>query len=253
MSDKIKLRGLIRHIYKLTGKAINDYNMIDDGDKILMCLSGGKDSWSVYQILRMRQQHVPINFEVIPFMVDCGLSQDDRKMMFDFFRADGIELVMPKLGLDETPENCFVCSWHKRTLYFKTAQKLGCKKIATGHHLDDIAETVLMNKFMHGKTSSMCPTMKFFNGEVEIIRPFSYVPEEVVAKFFAMFDFPQPIYDCIHNGHTKRAKTKDLLNVIQESFPHNDVRKNIFKSLKSENIKKEYLHDFDKPIDYRQR
>lgn len=249
--DKIKLRGIVRHVYKLAGKAINDYSMIEDGDKVLVCISGGKDSWSAYRVLRMRQRHLPIKFEIIPFMVDCGLSEADVKMMHDYFKNEGLDLVMPKLGLEETPENCFVCSWHKRTLYFKTAQKLGCKKIVTGHHLDDIVETILMNMLMHGKMGSMCPSIKLFNGELEIIRPFSYVKEEMIREFFQQFEFPMPTYDCIHNGKTKRAHTKDLVGQLQEIFPNSDIRKNIFNALKSENIKKEYLHDVDKPIDYR--
>lgn len=251
--EKIKLRGIIRRVYKLAGKAINDYKMITDGDKVLMCISGGKDSWSVYRTLIMRQQHLPINFEVIPFIVDCGFKKEDIDTLKAFFDEDGIKLEVRKLEFEEFPENCFVCSWYKRKLYFQTAKELGCTKIATGHHQDDIVETVLMNMCMHGKIGSMCPSMTFFNGEFDVIRPFAYVPEQMVREFFDNFEFPMPVYDCVHNGQSKRAHTKDLVESLSKVFPNTDIRKNIFNALKTENIKKEYLHDFDKPIDYKER
>lgn len=251
--EKVKLRGIIRRVYKLAGKAINDYKMIADGDKVLMCISGGKDSWSVYRTLIMRQQHLPINFEVIPFIVDCGFKKEDIDILKAFFDQDGIKLEVRKLEFEEFPENCFVCSWYKRKLYFQTAKELGCTKIATGHHQDDIVETVLMNMCMHGKIGSMCPSMTFFNGEFDVIRPFAYVPEKMVREFFSNFEFPMPVYDCVHNGQSKRAHTKDLVETLAKVFPNTDIRKNIFNALKIENIKKEYLHDFDKPIDIKKR
>lgn len=249
--QKIKLKGIIRHVYKLAGRAINDYKMIGAGDRVLMCISGGKDSWSVYRVLSLRRQHLPVDFEIIPFIVDCGLAPEDIENLKDFFEKDGTDLVVKKLHITETPENCFVCSWHKRKLYFETAKELGCAKIATGHHLDDIVETILMNMFLHGKISSMCPSMKFFNGELELIRPFAYVSEDMVREFFRQFVFPMPGYECVHNGTTRRSETKKTVSCLQDMFPDSDLRKNIFQALKSENIKQSYLHDFDKPLDIR--
>ena len=165
---KIKLRGIVRRVYKKTGRAISDYSMLSDKDRILVGVSGGKDSLSLLKALLMRRDHVPIDFELIPCFVDVEFGKSYRDKIEKVFKQEGLTYVVKSLNLDKTDINCFWCSWNKRKELFRTAREYNCNKIALAHHLDDIVETVLMNLFLRGEISSMKPKVELFGGEVSV-------------------------------------------------------------------------------------
>jgi tRNA 2-thiocytidine biosynthesis protein TtcA len=245
----MKLHGLEKRIYRLVGKACAEYRMLDEGVKVLVCLSGGKDSYTLYRFLKIRQAHIPVQVTLYPMIVDCGFKPEDIAWLREHIAQLGDELIVTSLVYEQKPENCFVCSWYRRKVFFEKARELGCVKVALGHHLDDITQTVLMNMALHGKIGSMCPSMTFFNGEMDVIRPLAFVPEEDIIAYCKQESYRPLVYDCSLNGTTKRADMKAVLRSMREAFPHHDVRMNIFNALRSENIRREYLHDADKPVD----
>jgi len=228
-------------ISKKVGKAIMDYKMIQEGDKILVAVSGGKDSLTMLQILKDRMSFVPIKYELLAVHVDMGYPCQHPKILAEYFKKMGVKYYIPKIdilkGKTRKDISCFWCSWNRRKALFETADKLGCTKVALGHHMDDVAETMLLNLFFHGEISSMSPKQELFKGKIFIIRPLAYVEEKLIEKFAKTLDFPHHKCACPNSFTSSRTKMTDLINIIEKICP--DVRKNIFRS--GQRIKKEYL------------
>jgi len=238
--NKIKLRGIVRQVYKKTGKAINDYRMIQEGDRILVGVSGGGDSLSLLKVLLLRKRHIPIDFELIACFIEANFIKGDKSLLEEYFRSEDIAYVVKKLEMDNPgKKKCFWCSWNKRKILFKTAKELNCKKVALAHHLDDIVETILMNLFFHGEISSMKPRIELFGGEISIIRPFCYLEKKEIEKFYSQFDFPLIKHSCPYAQGSKRALIKDIVSCLKKEFPQ--IKVNIFRALRREKIKRDYL------------
>ncbi|RKY28418.1 MAG: tRNA 2-thiocytidine(32) synthetase TtcA [Candidatus Omnitrophota bacterium] len=238
--EKIKLRGAIRNIYKKTGKAINDYQMIKEGDKVLVGVSGGKDSLSLLKVLILRKRHVPIDFKLKACFIESRFMPVEKNLLEEYFREQEVEYAVKQLDI-ETPgeKRCFWCSWNKRKILFQTAKELNCNKIALAHHLDDIVETILMNLFFHGEVSSMKPVIELFGGELSIIRPFCYLEKREIEKFYSQFAFPPLIHNCPYAQDSRRLLIKNTISLLKKEFPH--IKVNIFRALRKEKIKKDYL------------
>ena len=174
--------GLSHFITKKVGKAIWDYRMIKDGDRILVAVSGGKDSLSMLRILKERTKFVPINYELIACHVDMGFEWVKKDLLVDYFEQEGVRHVAaePNRGWrkEGEPFGCFWCSWNRRKALFAMAKKLGCSKIALGHHMDDITETLLLNLMFNGEICTMRPYQEMFRGRLALIRPLAYVEEK---------------------------------------------------------------------------
>lgn len=238
--EKVKLRGIIRQVYKKAGKAINDYQMIEEGDRILVGVSGGKDSLSLLKVLLLRKRHIPIDFEVIACFIETSFVGTERDLIEEYFKKEDIPYVVKKLKMHSPGrKGCFWCSWNRRKILFETAKELNCKKIALAHHLDDIVETILMNLFFHGEISSMKPKIELFGGELSIIRPFCYLEKKELEKFYSQFNFPPLNHSCPYADDSKRAKVKSILSFFKKEFPQ--IKVNIFRALRREKIKKDYL------------
>ena len=193
---------LVRGIEVKMNKAMRDYALIDEGDHVLVGLSGGKDSLALVELLgrrmrvyapRFRATAVHVSVEHIPYRADLG-----------FLRQHAEEAGMPlehrTVAYDPTGDRrkspCFLCSWHRRKALFETARELGCTKIALGHHLDDVVETLLLNMFFQGTTGTMPPRLRMDKFDMTLIRPLCLVPERDLAALAA----PQPV-----GGHGARA------------------------------------------------
>ena len=237
--DKIRLRGVIRQVYKKAGRAINDYSMIQDKDRILVGVSGGKDSLSLLKILLMRRAHIPIDFELIACFVDVNFGPRNRDLLEEYFKREGLRYAIKELTLEEEDINCFWCSWNKRKILFTTAREYNCNKIALAHHLDDIIETILMNLFFHGEISSMKPKMELFGGDLTIIRPFAYLEKVQLERFHSKLGLADTQHSCPYALDTKRAFIKETIRQLQKEFPH--IKKNIFRSLQRRKIREDYL------------
>ncbi len=233
-----------REIRKLVGKAIHHYRLIEDGDRILVALSGGKDSIVMLNILHERRVRVPIDYELKVVTVDLGYEGSDFESLKGYMRDLGYAFVLKKTQIgplaqsDYNRENpCFLCARLRRKVFFETAQELGCNKVAMGHNKDDIIETFLLNTFYCGEISTMIPHQVLFGGQLAIIRPLALVDEEKVAAYARFRDFPTVQDSCPTRGKTRRGQIKNLLGELDKMDRR--IKRNIFAALS--NVKDEYL------------
>ncbi len=233
-----------KEIRSLVGKAIHRYGLIQDGDRILVGVSGGKDSLTLLCLLHERRRRVPIHYELIPVHIDLGFVSNRSKILKDFFEEGGFRyhIEYTEIGLKaNSPENrenpCFLCSWERRKTLFQLAHLLRCNKIALGHHKDDIIETLLLNIFYSAEMSTMLPFQPLFKGKMTLIRPLALVEEKNIERFAKERNLPFGPSGCPASGKTKRREVKDLLKILEKSNPK--IKGNIFRALS--NVKLDYL------------
>ncbi|MFH2137166.1 MAG: ATP-binding protein [Candidatus Omnitrophota bacterium] len=222
-----KAENLIR---KFMGQAIGDYNMIEPQDRILVGVSGGKDSLCLLNMLRQRQRFSPVKYEIFP--VHFNENDENTKVIEQYFKDYGFEyVILPKKWVKKTKRGkkpCFNCSWERRTNLFKIARKLNCRKIALAHHKDDMIQTTLLNMFYAGDISTMVPSQEFFQGNIYIIRPLAYVEERFLEQYAKENNLPNLPFKCPHGEKSSRRLMKELIDQVAKDCP--DVRTNIFRS-----------------------
>ena len=225
------------------GKAIHRYGLIQDGDRILVGVSGGKDSLTLLHLLHERRKRVPIDYELIPIHIDPGFGSSRQELLREFFEARGLSyrIEQTQIGrLAHSPENrenpCFLCSWERRKRIFQMAHRLNCNKIALGHHKDDIIETLLLNIFYSAEISTMLPVQTMFKGKMTLIRPLALIEERKIERFAREMGLPFGPSGCPISGKTKRKEIKELIAVLEKR--NYRVKGNIFRSLS--NIKLDY-------------
>jgi len=235
------MEGVEFYISKRVGRAIMDYGMLSDGDKIAVAVSGGKDSLTLLRVLKDRQKFVPIKYEILAVHIDLGYPRSCAKKLETYFKKLGVKYHIEKVNVLKEAKrkdiNCFWCSWNRRKALFKTAYRSGCTKVALGHHKDDIVETILLNLFFQGEISAMKPKQELFKGKIVIIRPLAYVEENMIRNFVKTGSFP--LYDCIcpNAESSNRTRIGKMIKELEKVCP--EVKTNIFRSLKR--IKKDYL------------
>lgn len=236
----------LKEIRRLTGRAIHASNMLEAGDRVLVAVSGGKDSLSLLWLLRERLGRIPIDYELTAVHVDPGFGADSASRMEDFFEEHGfVHRVVrgdfgPRAHGTENLENpCFLCSRMRRKALFEAARDLDCSKIAFGHHKDDVIETLLINLFYGGSISTMVPVQRFFNGKITAIRPLYLVGEELLDRFSRYMGWSGIELGCPSAGMTKRAEIKEMLARLYRKNPK--IRGNIFHAV--HNVRKDYLPD----------
>lgn len=233
-----------KEIRSLMGKAIHRYGMIQDGDRILVGVSGGKDSLTLLHLLNERRKRVPIRYELIPVHIDLGFDTGRSEVLKDFFESRGLSYHIEFTAIGQranSPENrenpCFLCSWERRKRIFLLAQRFGCNKIAFGHHKDDIIETLLLNIFYSAEISTMLPVQTLFRGKMTLIRPLALIEEKKIERFAREMGLPCFSCGCPVSGKTKRKEVKELIEALEKK--NRKIRGNIFRSLS--NIKTDYL------------
>lgn len=231
-------------ISKRVGKAIGDYAMFQDGDRVLVGVSGGKDSLTLLHVLLYRQKFIPIKMKLTAVHVDAGISGFPLNKLVKHFQKLGVDYRVEKInflhGKKMEDIDCFWCSWNRRKALFNLAQKLGYNKIAFGHHMDDIVETILLNLFFRGEVGAMRPNQVLFDGKLSVVRPLAYESEEVIKQFAKAQKFNNLCpYRCPHSSTSKRAAMKKFLKALEKENPR--VKVNIFRGL--QNIKQDYLLD----------
>jgi len=226
------------------GKAIHRYGLIQDGDRILVGVSGGKDSLTLLHLLHERQKRVPIHYELIPVHIDLGFDSGRAEILKEFFEKKGLpyHLEFTRIGTkansSENRENpCFLCSWERRKLIFQLSHRLKCNKIALGHHKDDIIETLLLNIFYSAEISTMVPLQSLFKGKITLIRPLALLEEKKIERFAREMELPFGPSGCPSSGKTKRKEVKELIETLEKK--NRRVKGNIFRALS--NIKLDYM------------
>ncbi len=235
------LQGQEFYISKRVGKAITDYDMLSDGDKIAVAVSGGKDSLTLLRVLNDRRSFVPIKYELLAVHIDLGYPCMHPKILGEYFKSQGINYHIEKVdilkGKTRKDISCFWCAWNRRKALFQVADRFGCTKVALGHHKDDIVETILLNLFFQGEISAMSPKQELFKGKIILIRPLAYVDEDMIVKFAKAAGFPHEKCSCPNSLTSKRTKITGIIKDLKKVCP--DVKTNIFRSVKR--IKKDYL------------
>ncbi len=226
------------------GKAIHRYGLIQDGDRILVGVSGGKDSLTLIHLLQERRKRVPIHYELIPVHIDLGFSSEQAEVLKNFFETQGLSYhieftdIGRKANGPENRENpCFLCSWERRKCLFHLAHRFKCNKIALGHHKDDIIETLLLNIFYSAEISTMLPIQTLFKGKITLIRPLVLIEEKKTERFAREMGLPFGPGGCPSSGKTKRKEVKELIEALERK--NRKVKGNIFRSLS--NIKLDYM------------
>lgn len=234
---------LYTRIRRNFNRATKGYSMLDDNDRILVALSGGKDSLTLLQLLAERSRiHKPsisvvaahVSMVNIPYKADINFLKD-------FCNSQNIEFHHLTSGFDASTDTrkspCFLCSWNRRKALFELAQKLECNKIALGHNMDDFIETMLMNITFQGAFSAMSPTMKMDKFPITVIRPLCLVNENEVEAYAIESAFPKQEKSCPHENSSNRKVMKDLLQHLEQLNP--EARYNLWGAMS--NIQPELL------------
>jgi len=233
-----------KEIRSLIGKAILRYGLIQGGDRILVGVSGGKDSLSLLHLLHERSKRVSVHYELLPVYIDLGFDSSRAEILRNFFKSKGLPYHMEftdigiKANSSENRENpCFLCSWERRKCLFHVAHRFKCNKIALGHHKDDIIETLLLNIFYSAEISTMLPVQSLFKGKITLIRPLALLEEKKIERFAREMGLPFGPGGCPSSGKTKRKVVKDLIEMLSKRDRR--VKGNIFRALS--NIKLDYM------------
>lgn len=242
---KEKNTKLFLHLKKWLEKAVMDHAMIEEGDRVLVGVSGGADSYALLDLLDSKMIFVP-RFSLIAVHIDMGFDPDYTayREMEKYFQENRYDFLMEKtdIGLmshtDFNRKNpCFLCSRLRRRRIFEIADAKGCNKIAFAHHRDDIIETLLINLFYGREISTMMPSQSIFSGKLHIIRPLAYLQEGLVKKYSLERRFPVVKNACPSSDSSKRSYVKKLLNQLEVDNP--DIRHNIYTALS--HVKPDYL------------
>jgi len=251
---------LHKRLRRYTGQAIADYNMISDGDRIMVCLSGGKDSYTMLDLLLGLQQIAPVRFELVAVNMDQKQPGFPEDVLPDYLDAMGIEyyivekdtysIVTQKVPAGKT--TCGLCSRLRRGTLYAFAERIGATKIALGHHRDDIVETLFLNMFYGGRMAAMPPKLRSDDGRNIVIRPMAYLAERDIARYARLRDFPIiPCNLCGSQENLQRKNIKKLLAAMEAEQPGRVT--NIFRALRNvapSQLADTRLFDFaDLPLD----
>ena len=233
----------IEHVKNYVAKAIMQFNMIDDGDKVLAAVSGGKDSLVMLEVLAAFRRFNKVDFqlEAIHIEVEDVPYRVDRDFLSAF--ADNLRVPMHYKNIQAGLENrgrkapCFVCSWHRRKNLFEFAKSNGFQKLALGHHMDDAVETLLMNMAYHGHISSLPGKLRMFDGLLFLIRPLILLTDKDTREFAHIRNFPALLRECPYEDTTRRKIARELIESLEKIHPK--AKFNLFNAM--HNIDEEYL------------
>ncbi|NQY50780.1 MAG: tRNA 2-thiocytidine(32) synthetase TtcA [Colwellia sp.] len=227
-AQKTQFIKLEKKLRRNVGQAIAQYNMIEDGDKVMVCLSGGKDSYAMLTILMLLRESAPIHFDIIAVNLDQKQPGFPEHILPEYLDKLGIEYHIVEentysIVKEKVPEGkttCSLCSRLRRAILYKTAKNLGATKIALGHHRDDMIETLMLNMFYGGKMKAMPAKLVSDNGEHVVIRPLAFCKESDLIQYAELKQYPIiPCNLCGSQPNMQRQNIKHMLNGWSEQFP----------------------------------
>lgn len=216
---------IMRRIDKRFAKGVLEYNLIEEGDKILVGLSGGKDSLALLELLARRSRIYKPRFTVIATHVVMKNIpyESDVDYLREYSSSMGVEFFLYEADFDASTDTrkspCFLCSWNRRKALFTVAKEQGCNKIALGHHMDDILETLLMNMTFQGAFSTMPPRLVMNKFDMTIIRPLCLVHENDLMKMASLRGYKKQVKNCPYEHESHRTSMKTLLHRLEEMNP----------------------------------
>lgn len=235
----------VRRVEQRFNKGVVKYRLIEDGDKILVGLSGGKDSLALLELLARRSRILKPRFEVVA--VHVGMTNIPYKSDLDYLKnyagGVGVPFVHYETSFDPSTDTrkspCFLCSWNRRKALFTVAKEQGCNKIALGHHMDDILETLLMNITFQGAFSAMPPRLVMRKFDMTIIRPMCLVHEADLMEMARIRGFRKQIKNCPYESQSNRSDMKEVLKTLERMNP--EARFSLWGSMT--NIQEDLLPD----------
>ena len=248
MNESLENHKLEKRLCREVGRAITDYNMIGEGDRVMVCLSGGKDSYGMLDILLKLQQRAPVSFELIAVNLDQKQPGFPEHVLPEYLSKLGVKIHIEnqdtssivKRVIPEGKTLCSLCSRLRRGILYRVADELGCNRIALGHHRDDILQTLLLNMFFGAKLKGMPPKLVSDDGRHVVIRPMAYVAEKDLIRWAEIRQFP--IIPCTLCGSQENLQRKQVGNLLREwdaRFPGR--LENMFNSL--QNVVPSHLMD----------
>ena len=221
-------------IWRMFIRAIDEYKLIEENDKIAICISGGKDSMLLAKCMEELQKHGNVKFDLVYLCMDPGYNTKNVEKIkqnaillnlhLDFFHSNIFDYVKK---IDESP--CYLCARMRRGTLYSKAKELGCNKVAYAHHMDDIIETMFLSMFYEGQFYSFAPVTHLDRSGITVIRPLMYVPEANVIGFLHKYHLPLVKNPCPADGETKREYVKQLVRQINLENP--GVKKRIFHAI----------------------
>jgi tRNA 2-thiocytidine biosynthesis protein TtcA len=236
--ERLEFNKLQKRLRRHVGRAIADFNMIEEGDKIMVCLSGGKDSYAMLDILLNLQKTAPVNFELVAVNMDQKQPGFPEHILPEYLRSLGVshhivEKDTYSVVQEVVPEGkttCSLCSRLRRGTLYGFAEEIGATKVALGHHKDDIVETLFLNMFYGGRLKAMPPKLRADDGRNIVIRPLAYCREEDIARYAEFKEFPIiPCNLCGSQENLQRQAIKQMLREWDNKFPGRS--ENIFAAL----------------------
>ncbi|STO53948.1 C32 tRNA thiolase [Canicola haemoglobinophilus] len=219
---------LQKRLRRNVGNAIADFNMIEDGDKVMVCLSGGKDSYTLLDILLNLRLNAPIHFDIVAVNLDQKQPGFPEHILPEYLQGIGVDYKIVeentygivKEKIPEGKTTCSLCSRLRRGILYRTATELGATKIALGHHRDDMLETLFLNMFYGGKMKSMPPKLMSDDGKQIVIRPLAYCKEKDIEKYAIAKQFPIiPCNLCGSQPNLQRQVVKEMLQTWDRQYP----------------------------------
>jgi len=237
--DEFKNSRLLRRLRHGVGRAVADFGLIEEGDRVAVAVSGGKDSYTLLLLLEELRRRAPVSFEIVAVNIDSGYPGYRTDVIEGFLKENGFTYRMvPTEHYSLIREKrrpgssfCSICARFKRGALYTAAQELGCNKLALGHHQDDFIETLLLNQFFVGSLKAMAASMLADNGETVVIRPLVYLAEEDIIRFSREASLPVVCCCCPVCGTAdlQRKRMKRLLKELEQDIPH--VKNSLLKAI----------------------
>ena len=225
-----------RHLLRIVNKTIGTYGLIEHGDRVVVAVSGGKDSLTLARLLHIRRRYRAETYDLLAMHVlyPDPQAEERRRNLQALMDAWGIPIVFPRMEIPEGedwPVSCQRCAWHRRRALFQAAYEMGYTKVALAHHQDDVLATALMNLLYQGRFQGMAVKLSMFDGKITIIRPLADVPETATRRYMRKLgiNVEETSFACPISGKTARAEAKALLYDLERRYPA--ARANILRAL----------------------